>query len=67
MEEQGNAVFVNNWNSSGNYISIEPSKGIGVEKQGHNLGHMPQHENPIWIKIRQYNSQMLVKLILVRV
>ncbi|MDD7987328.1 DUF1552 domain-containing protein [Lentisphaera marina] len=38
-------------------------KGLGVEKQGHNLGHMPQHNNPIWIKIRQYNSQMLVKLI----
>ena len=38
-------------------------KGLGVEKQGHNLGHMPQHENPIWIKIRQYNSRMLVKLI----
>ena len=38
-------------------------KGLGVEKQGHNLGHMPQHDNPIWIKIRQYNSQMLVKLI----
>lgn len=37
-------------------------KGIGVEKQGHNLGHMEQHENPIWIKIRQYNSRMLVKL-----
>jgi hypothetical protein len=38
-------------------------KGLGIEKQGHNLGHMPQHENPIWIKIRQYNSRMLVKLI----
>jgi hypothetical protein len=38
-------------------------KGLGVEKQGHNLGHMAQHNNPIWIKIRQYNSQMLVKLI----
>jgi hypothetical protein len=37
-------------------------KGIGVEKQGHNLGHMDQPDNPIWIKIRQYNSRMLVKL-----
>lgn len=37
-------------------------KGLGVEKQGHNLGHMPQPDNPIWVKIRQYNSQMLVKL-----
>lgn len=37
-------------------------KGLGVEQQGHNLGHMPQPNNPIWIKIRQYNSRMLVKL-----
>ncbi|MDB4652974.1 DUF1552 domain-containing protein [Akkermansiaceae bacterium] len=37
-------------------------KGLGIEKQGHNLGHMPQKDNPIWIKIRQYNSQMLVKI-----
>ena len=31
-------------------------------KQGHNLGHMTQKDNPIWIKIRQYNSRMLVKI-----
>ena len=37
-------------------------KGVGVEEQGHNLGHMDQPDNPIWIKIRQYNSRMLVKL-----
>ncbi|GAA5479769.1 hypothetical protein Hhel01_03288 [Haloferula helveola] len=37
-------------------------KGLGVDKQGHNLGHMPQKDNPIWVKIRQYNCQMLVKL-----
>ena len=37
-------------------------KGLGVEQQGHNLGHMPQPDNPIWVKIRQYNSRMLVKL-----
>jgi len=37
-------------------------KGLGVEKQGHNLGHMKQPDNPIWIKIRQYNCRMLVKL-----
>lgn len=37
-------------------------KGLGVAEQGHNLGHMPQPDNPIWIKIRQYNSRMLVKL-----
>lgn len=37
-------------------------KGLGVEEQGHNLGHMPQADNPIWIKIRQYNSRMLVRL-----
>ncbi len=38
-------------------------KGIGVEQQGHNLGHMTQAGNPIWIKIRQYNSRMLVRII----
>jgi hypothetical protein len=38
-------------------------KGLGVEQQGHNLGHMKQPDNPIWIKIRQYNSRMLVRLI----
>ena len=37
-------------------------KGLGIEKQGHNLGHMEQRDNPIWIKIRQYNCQMLVKM-----
>lgn len=37
-------------------------KGLGVEQQGHNLGHMTQPDNPIWIKIRQYNSRMLVRL-----
>ena len=37
-------------------------KGVGVEQQGHNLGHMNQHGNPIWIKIRQYNSRMLVRI-----
>ena len=37
-------------------------KGLGVEKHGHNLGHMTQKDNPIWIKIRQYNSRMLVKI-----
>ena len=37
-------------------------KGLGVGQQGHNLGHMKQPNNPIWVKIRQYNSRMLVKL-----
>lgn len=37
-------------------------KGLGIEQQGHNLGHIEQPDNPIWIKIRQYNSRMLVKL-----
>lgn len=37
-------------------------KGLGIEQQGHNLGHMKQPDNPIWVKIRQYNSRMLVKL-----
>lgn len=38
-------------------------KGLGIEEQGHNLGHMDQPGNPIWIKIRQYNSRMLVRII----
>ena len=38
-------------------------KGLGIEQQGHNLGHMKQPGNPIWVKIRQYNSRMLVKLV----
>lgn len=37
-------------------------KGLGIDQQGHNLGHMDQPENPIWIKIRQYNSRMLVRI-----
>ena len=37
-------------------------KGLGVEVQGHNLGHMEQPDNPTWIKIRQYNSRMLVRM-----
>ena len=37
-------------------------KGLGIEKQGHNLGHMDQPGNPIWLKIRQYNCRMLVKI-----
>ena len=38
-------------------------KGLGVVPAGHSLGHMKQPDNPIWVKIRQYNCQMLVKLI----
>jgi hypothetical protein len=38
-------------------------KGLGVEPAGHNLGHMKQPDNPIWVKIRQYNCRMLVKMI----
>lgn len=37
-------------------------KGLGVAEQGHNLGHMDQPDNPIWVKIRQYNSRMLVRI-----
>lgn len=37
-------------------------KGLGIDQQGHNLGHMKQPNNPIWIKIRQYNCRMLVKI-----
>ena len=38
-------------------------KGLGITEQGHNLGHMDQPDNPIWIKIRQYNCRMLVKIL----
>ncbi|QDT12750.1 DUF1552 domain-containing protein [Planctomycetes bacterium K23_9] len=37
-------------------------KGLGIDQQGHNLGHMDQPDNPIWVKIRQYNSRMLVRI-----
>ena len=37
-------------------------KGLGVVPAGHNLGHMAQPDNPIWVKIRQYNCRMLAKL-----
>ncbi|RMF40251.1 MAG: DUF1552 domain-containing protein [Planctomycetota bacterium] len=37
-------------------------KGLGIEEQGHGLGHMDQPGNPIWIKIRQYNTRMLVRI-----
>lgn len=37
-------------------------KGLGIAEQGHNLGHMDQPGNPIWIKIRQYNCRMLVRI-----
>jgi hypothetical protein len=37
-------------------------KGLGVVPAGHNLGHMNQPNNEIWVKIRHYNCRMLVKL-----
>lgn len=37
-------------------------KGLGVKGSGHGLGHTEQVGNPEWIKIRQYNCAMLVKL-----
>lgn len=37
-------------------------EGLGVETTGHFLGHMGQEGNPIWHKIRNYNCQMLIKL-----
>jgi len=36
-------------------------KGLGINQSGHGLGHLDQPDNPIWIKIRQYNCEMLVK------
>jgi hypothetical protein len=37
-------------------------KGLGVKGSGHGLGHQEQVGSPAWIKIRQYNCEMLVKL-----
>ncbi|MFT5123572.1 MAG: hypothetical protein ACI9TH_003041 [Kiritimatiellia bacterium] len=37
-------------------------KGLGISQTGHGLGHVDQPDNPIWTKIRQYNCEMLVKL-----
>ena len=37
-------------------------KGLGINETGHGLGHIDQPGNEIWTKIRQYNCQMLVKL-----
>ena len=38
-------------------------KGLGINEIGHGLGHIDQPGNEIWTKIRQYNCEMLVKLI----
>ncbi len=37
-------------------------KGLGITDTGHGLGHIDQPGNLIWTKIRQYNCEMLVKL-----
>ena len=37
-------------------------KGLGITETGHGLGHIDQPGNSIWTKIRQYNCEMLVKL-----
>jgi hypothetical protein len=37
-------------------------KGLGFSEAGHGLGHVDQPGNPIWTKIRNYNCEMLVKL-----
>ncbi|GDY22163.1 hypothetical protein LBMAG56_35100 [Verrucomicrobiota bacterium] len=37
-------------------------KGLGITDSGHGLGHIDQPGNLIWTKIRQYNCEMLVKL-----
>lgn len=38
-------------------------RGLGISDTGHGLGHLDQPDNLIWTKIRQYNCEMLVKLI----
>ncbi|MEI6235326.1 MAG: DUF1552 domain-containing protein [Planctomycetota bacterium] len=37
-------------------------KGLGVPDTGHGLGHVDQPGNAIWTKIRNYNCEMLVKI-----
>ena len=37
-------------------------KGLGIQDTGHGLGHIDQPDSVIWTKIRQYNCEMLVKL-----
>jgi hypothetical protein len=37
-------------------------KGLGISQAGHGLGHIDQPDSPVWTKIRQYNCEMLVKL-----
>ncbi len=37
-------------------------KGLGITDSGHGLGHIDQPGNLIWTKIRQYNCEMLIKL-----
>ena len=37
-------------------------KGLGISDTGHGLGHIDQPGNQIWTKIRQYNCEMLVRL-----
>lgn len=37
-------------------------KGLGISDSGHGLGHVDQPGNAIWTKIRNYNCEMLVKL-----
>ena len=37
--------------------------GLGVDKFGHSLGHMKQSGNEMWDKIRNYNCEMLVRII----
>ena len=37
-------------------------KGLGVNEAGHGLGHVDQPGNATWTKIRNYNCEMLVKL-----
>jgi len=38
-------------------------QGLGVETTGHTLGHINQPTSDMWVKIRQYNCQMMVKMI----
>ena len=47
---------------SGRAGYIGSYEGIGVKMSGHGLGHIKQTEREEWVKIRQYNCRMLVKI-----
>jgi hypothetical protein len=37
--------------------------GLGLEHQGHSIGHTKQEEEDDWLKLRRHNMQMLVRVV----